>query len=101
MPDELHPMTDEFRSWITEGLQDRARWLAAMYDFDDHNDYPVYFASDEELAAHRAKWGDDFIYLFELSGSEEDIVLRIRQYWTAQHAESSRQTEQGFRLSAE
>jgi len=45
-----------------------------------NNDYPIHFDSDEELSAHRAKWSDDFIYLFELSASEEEIVLRIRQY---------------------
>jgi hypothetical protein len=72
-----------------------------MYDFDNHSDYPIYFASDEELSDHRAKWGDDFIYFFELSGSEDEIVLRIRQYWAAQHAESERKVEEGFRLSAE
>jgi hypothetical protein len=67
---------------------------------DDHNDYPVYFASEDALEFHRAKWGDDFIYLFELSGSEDEIVLRIRQYWTAQHAEAQRQAKAAFPRSA-
>lgn len=88
---ELPPMTDEFRSWVTGGLEDGAKWMAVMYDFDDHLDYPVYFNTDEQLNAFRAEWGSDIVYLFELNGSEEEVVAKIMSYW-AKETESVQTT---------
>lgn len=98
---ELPLMTDEFRSWITDGLEDGERWMVVMYDFDDNLDYPVYFATQDEVNAWREKCGENVIYVFELSGTEDEIVLRIRQLWAAEQAESEHRAHEEFRLSAE
>jgi hypothetical protein len=46
----------ELRTWFDAGVQQGARYMIVVCDSYDHEDYPVYASTDEEVWAKHAEY---------------------------------------------
>lgn len=80
--------SDEFRSWVRSGIERRAKWLLVFSDTVDFVHFCDFceddVALDLEIAADEAQ-GDAvrLVGVYDLRGTEEEILDRARRKWAA------------------
>lgn len=81
-------ISDEFRSWVRAGIERRTKWLLVFSDtvdfvhFCDFCDDDV--ALDLEIAADEAHGAEvRLVGVYDLRGTEEEILDRVRRKWSA------------------
>lgn len=85
---QLSGITDEFRAWVRNGLERRAKWLLVFSDTVDFVHFSDFceddLALDLEIAADEAH-GDAvrLVGVYDLRGTEEEILDRVRRKWAA------------------
>lgn len=87
---DLPPISDEFRSWIQDGLKQHAKWMVVLTDFDDFIDYVDYCDDDETLEELKRTDGEWIVNIIALDADEEQIVERVRRQWAEDEAAPSK-----------
>ena len=72
----------DLSGWFDHGVRDGAKWMVVVCDTFDHEDYPCYFLTAQEVQAKLARPGEmqRIMEVYDLTADKEE-QMKERRCW--------------------